>query len=175
MEDRSIGLGWKRAAVLIGALVALDQAVKLTITAWIGPEATSHRFELAGAYLAFEYIENRGAAFGILNGQTTLLIGLALAVGAFFFLSYRREASQSAVLQVALALIAAGAVGNLIDRVRLGYVVDYMAVGIWPKFNIADSCISIAIVLLAWQALIMPDNGPERTPANHDRHAQDRP
>lgn len=123
------------------------------MTSWLGPDASTHRWELAGPYLAFQYIENRGAAFGILEGQTGLLIVLALVAAVGFFLLLCREIAHDRRLQIALTLIAAGSIGNLIDRIRLGYVIDYIAIGTWPKFNIADTCITLAVILLAWTSL----------------------
>lgn len=145
---------------LLIVLVASDQILKLIMISWLGPDATYHRWELAGRYLAFQYIENRGAAFGILEGQTGLLIILALVVAVGFVFTLRREIARNEQLQLALVLIAAGALGNLADRIRLGYVVDYIAIGSWPKFNIADICITLAVALLAWTSLT---NNPTST------------
>lgn len=146
------------AALAIPALVVLllviaDQVTKWMVVRWIGPDADSHRFELAGAYLAFEYVENRGAAFGILSGRTVMLVILALLVAVVFYMVIRHELPRSPLMRLVVILIAAGAVGNLIDRIRLGHVVDFVAVGIWPKFNIADACISLGILLLVYVTL----------------------
>jgi signal peptidase II len=137
-------------AIFLIAAVALDQVTKFAIVEWLGPGASSHRWELAGKYLALEYVENRGAAFSILEGQTTLLIILAIAVAVGFVALVRKELARSYPLQAALSLIVAGAIGNLADRIRLGHVVDFVAVGVWPKFNVADTCVTIAILILAW-------------------------
>ena len=105
-------------------------------------------------FLNLTYLTNTGAAFGMLAGQPTLwrqlfFVGVALvALVAIFFL-HKRIASESRWYTVSLALIAGGAVGNLIDRVRLGSVVDFLDVYLtthhWPAFNVADSAITVGV------------------------------
>ena len=145
-----------RIAVILATLVALDQTVKLVMISWLGPDASTHRWELAGRYLAFQYVENRGAAFGILEGQSAILIVLAVAVAVGFVAMMRRELAGNRLLQLALTLIGAGAIGNLADRIRLGYVVDFISVGDFPKFNMADSYITIAVIVIAWTSFSQP-------------------
>ncbi len=67
-----------------------------------------------------------------------------------FLLAFRNQLPHSRLLQLGIGLIVGGAIGNLIDRLRLGYVVDFIAAGTWPKFNIADSAITIGLMLMAW-------------------------
>ena len=140
------------AAGILWALVlaAVDQLVKLLMIAWLGPEQDSHRWELAGNLLAFHYIENDGAAFSILAGRTMLLTVLGIAVAIGVFATFRKELAHNWKLQLAMVLILGGAIGNLGDRIVRGYVVDYISVGIWPKFNLADVWISLALALLVW-------------------------
>jgi signal peptidase II len=131
-------------------LATIDQLVKAVMIDWLGPDRQSHRWELAGKYLAFHYIENTGAAFSMFAGRTALLTVLGVIVALGVFVTFRRELAYSWKLQIAMMLILAGAIGNLTDRVARGYVVDFMAVGIWPKFNLADVYITLALALLAW-------------------------
>ena len=135
------------------AVVALDQVTKALVVTMLGPGRTSHRAEIFGSFLALRYVENRGAAFGVLRGQGAILSLLALAVVAGLVMYYRRVAVRSPWLAVGIGLVGGGAVGNLIDRARLGYVVDFVAVGPWPKFNVADSAITVGVLLLAWRVL----------------------
>jgi signal peptidase II len=160
-EESGSSAGLPRGNILYGViavavLVTLDQAAKLAVVSWLGPDSRNHRWELAGKYLAFQYVENRGAAFGILEGRAGLLVVLALAVGAGFIVVIRRELAENPWIQWSLVLIVAGAIGNLTDRIRLGYVVDYISIGVWPKFNIADSCITIGVLLLIYTSLFPP-------------------
>jgi signal peptidase II len=151
--------GW-RAAYLVAALgvYLVDQASK----AWA---VRALRFgqtkTLINNLLVFEYAENSGIAFGRLQeggsfGRWLLIvlaIGAAISVLIYFF---RTERSDDRVLG-ACALLLAGIVGNLTDRVRLGYVIDFILVHIgsyrWPNFNVADASICIGALLLAFDII----------------------
>ncbi len=138
---------------VIGSVFALDQITKAVIVAWIGPESSERRIDLIGSWLAFEYVQNTGAAFGMLKGRTWLLSVLALLVATGFVALFWKHLPHDRLLRFSVALVIGGAIGNLADRVRLGYVVDFVAVGAWPRFNVADSAITIGLVLLAWTVL----------------------
>lgn len=153
-----------RAVAALVALVAIvDQLTKSLIVGWLGPDASRHRHELLGNVFAFDYVENTGAAFGILSGRVWLLIVLAFAVGGWFLIAYRRHLVDSVSLQRAVGLVVGGAAGNLVDRVRLGHVVDFVAVGIWPRFNVADASITLGLVLLFF-AMMRGDVGEDADP-----------
>jgi signal peptidase II len=97
---------------------------------------------------------NRGAAFGIFRNQTQLFIftsifAIVFILGIFKKNKYRRYSIYS----ISLALILAGALGNLIDRLTLGYVIDFLDFRIWPVFNIADSAITVGAILLGYSIL----------------------
>lgn len=145
--------GHRRTIMLVPFLILLvDQLSKTIIMQWLGPQADRHRWEIAGEYLAFEYLENRGAAFGIMTGHTGLLTGLSIGIAAVGIALMWQQATQHAVTAVAIGMIVGGALGNIIDRIRLGYVVDFVAIGIWPKFNLADSSITVGVLSLLWSA-----------------------
>lgn len=131
----------------LGALV-IDQGSKALVVQWFGPASERHHLALLGSLLAIEYVENTGAAFGILKGRTWLLSAAALGIVGWFVFVYGRMLPESRILQCAVGLILGGAVGNLIDRLRMGYVVDFIAVGPWPRFNAADSAITVGLLLL---------------------------
>ena len=96
------------------------------------------------------YIHNRGAAFGILQQQTGLFILITVLV-LVAILWYHRQLPQSdRVAHLALGLVFGGSVGNLVDRIRWGYVIDWLDFRIWPIFNLADSAIVVGGLLLAW-------------------------
>jgi signal peptidase II len=109
-----------------------------------------------GDYLRLTYTENRGAAFGVLQDQTTFFVLVGLVVVAVIAVSYRYLPRSDFRLHLALGLQLGGAVGNLIDRIRQGYVVDFVDFGYkanwWPVFNVADSAIVIGVALLALNA-----------------------
>ena len=95
-------------------------------------------------------VRNTGAAFGLFKNSTYFFIAVSIAaiiiIGAALIKSIRNKGS----LNIGLILIMSGALGNLIDRVRLGYVVDFIDFRVWPVFNIADSAITIGTILLVF-------------------------
>jgi signal peptidase II len=140
-------------ATLAVAVVAFDQATKATLIAWLGPDGSDHRRELLGGLLALEYAENPGGVFGSLRGQGAFLAWVALVIVVGLVIYYRRVARPTMALAASLGLLVGGALGNALDRVRLGYVVDFVAVGDWPNFNVADAAITLGVILLAWHSL----------------------
>ena len=112
---------------------------------------------VVGDFLRFTYVENRGAAFGLLQDQTAFFVLVGVIVIGVIAASYRYLPRSGFRLHLALGLQLGGAIGNLIDRVRQGYVVDFVDFGYhanwWPVFNVADSAIVIGVALLALNAL----------------------
>jgi signal peptidase II len=156
--------------VILGTLitvVVLDQLTKLVINATIGPNASRDSYWFLGDWLGFEYVRNDGVAFGLQFGNNALTIGAAVAafliIGAMFW----RLASGTVLAALGLGLMFGGAIGNIVDRIRLGSVVDFVAVGPWPRFNIADSAITVGVLILAWCASMQTtsDEQDERSDA----------
>ena len=138
-RSRKIGAG-----VLV-AVVGVDQALKLLVALTL-PLGVSTA--LVDGILSLTYIRNPGAAFGLLPQVPVLVPALiALTLLSVLFYNDARWAAPPRV-QGALALLAGGAVGNLIDRIRLGAVVDYIDVRIWPVFNVADLAVTTGAALL---------------------------
>jgi len=123
----------------------------------IGPGASAPRIEIVGAWIALEYAENRGAAFGLLVGLGPVLAVGSIAVVAVLLLHEWRTVNPPLWQTVGIGAIVGGAAGNLIDRVRLGYVIDYVAIGAWPNFNVADSAITLGVALAIWGWLYCRD------------------
>lgn len=96
----------------------------------------------------FTYVQNTGGAFGILRGRTNLFIVVSIVVILFIIYFMLKEEKKDTFIKVVFSIILGGAISNLIDRMRLGYVVDFIDFQIWPVFNIADSAISVGMVLL---------------------------
>lgn len=92
---------------------------------------------------------NKGAAFGFFKNQTLALIIISVAALALFPFIYRISGKNNKMVGVCLGLIAGGACGNLMDRLRFGYVFDFLDFRIWPVFNVADAAITIGAVMLA--------------------------
>jgi signal peptidase II len=146
----------KRWLVLAAAVIAADQYTKWLVLATLQPGETVVLTPFFNWTLTF----NPGASFSFLahagGWQRWLFTGLALAVAGWILLELRRHAGQR-LLSLALTLIMGGALGNVIDRMRFGAVVDFIQVhaASWyfPAFNVADSAISIGAVLLIWEQM----------------------
>ncbi len=103
------------------------------------------------------YVQNRGAAFGILQGRSNFFIIVTLiAIGLIIYL-YKDLPLDNKLNSFALGLALAGIIGNLIDRVRLGYVIDFFDFRIWPVFNIADSAIVVAAFIFGYWILFLEE------------------
>ena len=99
-------------------------------------------------------IHNRGAAFGILKNKIPLFIfSSVLAVILIYFYLKKDKQKNLSIPTLALSLILGGALGNLVDRIFLGYVVDFLDFRVWPVFNLADSAITIGAILLSYSIL----------------------
>lgn len=138
--------------ILMGAIIlCLDQVTKAVIRSWLSERPEGRRWDAASDWLGLQYVENRGAAFGSLADYGGLLTVVALVLVAIATTAYARVDGPSSWLKVGLGLLVGGAIGNVIDRVVHGYVVDFVAIGGWPRFNLADSSITVGVLLLAWR------------------------
>jgi signal peptidase II len=104
-------------------------------------------------FFDFSYLENRGAAFGIFQGKAYLLAAVTLVILFFLFFNYLKTKNKTKIFTWSTGLIISGAVGNLIDRLSLGYVVDFVSLHFrnsyyFPSFNVADMCITFGTGLL---------------------------
>lgn len=107
-----------------------------------------------GEAVRLTLVHNTGAAFGLFPGSRVPFIVISLIAVAVVLYLFFRETYRSVLNRVLLGCILGGAIGNLADRVRLGYVVDFIDVGLgrarWPVFNVADSAVTVGVLLLAW-------------------------
>jgi len=140
---------------LLVVVVIADVYTKMLAVSLLDPNGMPHR--VVGEGLRFALVYNPGAAFGLYLGGYSRWIFMALTIGALGILwrLYQQAEASDRPRVIAVALVAAGAIGNLIDRIRseLG-VVDFIDVGVgmhrWPTFNIADMAVSTGAILLAW-------------------------
>ena len=132
-------------------VAGLDQAIKWLVTTHM---ALNSAVPVWPGVVELLYVQNRGAAFSILLNQRVLLTVVAFFVIGVIIYADRRYARGKRGLQVALGMLLGGAIGNLIDRIRLGYVVDYVYIKIihYPVFNLADSSIVLSVVYLVYRA-----------------------
>jgi len=131
-------------AVALGTII-LDQLTKYHVA--------SKMPEWKLGFLSIHFVQNTGAGFGILKGQMALLaiISVVVVMGVIYFY---KKIPQQKVAQILWGLFLGGVAGNLIDRVLRQYVVDFIDVGFWPVFNIADMVISVSVlglVLYFWR------------------------
>jgi signal peptidase II len=135
------------------AIVALDQWSKSLVRHHFLGQG-GEPIPLLGGVVQINYVENRGAAFGLFQNQTTFFVLVGLVVVIAILLSYRHLPRGSPLLYLCLGLQLGGAVGNLIDRVRFGHVVDFIDLRFWPVFNVADSAITVGVAALIYQLLL---------------------
>jgi signal peptidase II len=136
--------------IVASAIVLVDQLTKAVIVSAIGPRASVSHVDILGDWLSLEYAENRGVAFGIFAGLGPVLPWASLVIVAVMLAHYFHSPSPPQWETLSIALIAGGAIGNLVDRARLGYVIDFIAVGAWPNFNVADSAITVGVLIAIW-------------------------
>jgi signal peptidase II len=148
---------WVVAAMVAG-IIALDQLTK----AWVVAELSDAPLSIIGTTVEFRLSRNTGGAFSLFQEFTPVLAVLALIVAVVLVRALQR--TRDRVILVALALVLAGAVGNLIDRMvrspgfLRGAVVDFIRVGDFPSFNVADSAITIgAVLLVIWGWRYQPE------------------
>jgi signal peptidase II len=163
----AVGSPRRTAAFPLRGLLFLGLAALVVVVDQITKRIADDRLErsgmrsvpvpLVGDFLRLTYVENRGAAFGLLQDQTAFFVFVGVLVIGVIAASYRYLPRSGFRLHLALGLQLGGAIGNLIDRVRQGYVVDFVDFGYhsnwWPVFNVADSAIVIGVALLALNAL----------------------
>lgn len=135
---------WALAGGLCALVVAADQVAKALIEADLVP---GEHVDVLGP-LALTLAHNRGVAFGLASGGGVVLVGLTLAALIFVAVLFARDPDRPG-MWVAVGLLAGGALGNLIDRVRVGEVTDYIDLLSWPPFNLADIAVTLGVVVLA--------------------------
>jgi len=139
--------------VIVSATLFLDQLTKYLATKTL---ALHQPVPFIPGVVYLTLVHNRGAAFGILKNQLPLFIITSVLAIALMYGNLRRSRAKAITpATAALSFILAGALGNLIDRVRVGYVIDFIDVRFWPVFNIADSAITVGAVVLGYTALFI--------------------
>jgi signal peptidase II len=121
-------------------LIALDQLTKYLVQ--------PGTIEVLGNFFRIEYSQNTGIAFGIPVPYTFLIFGNILLMGLIIWIINKEFDMEQPIGKAALILIISGALGNVIDRITRGFVVDFIAVWRWPNFNLADAYISCGILLM---------------------------
>jgi signal peptidase II len=140
------------AAVAI-AVFAADQYTKSLIRKYFLPGESRY---VIPHFLRWTYERNVHGAFGLFGNSAVLLIGMAIVVLVLFWFSFRDAAARSMTVRIAFGMIVGGAIGNIVDRLHYGYVIDFIDFyRIWPNiFNVGDSCITIGVGLLLLSSLV---------------------
>jgi signal peptidase II len=136
---------WRLAGALCVLVIALDQAAKALIEANL---VLGEHIDLLGP-LDLTLAHNRGVAFGLADGGGTALVALTVVALVFVGVLFARNPTRPG-MWIAFGLLAGGALGNLIDRVRVGEVTDYIEINYpWPPFNLADVAITAGVLAFA--------------------------
>lgn len=140
---------WLLLAGVVLLTIALDQATKAYVAAHLAPYDSWMPLKAIEPVFRFTHVHNTGAAFGIFPGGGGAFLIIALVVSTAIIYFYRQLIGPQILVRLALGLQMGGALGNVIDRLRQGYVVDFFHVEFWPVFNVADSAIVVGVLLLA--------------------------
>jgi signal peptidase II len=165
VAERSLGAGpiqWFGLVAIGLAAVAADQLTKHLVT---GHLALDDGIHVVGPFW-IHHVQNSGIAFGLFASATPVVIVLTGIAIAWMLLFFLRSGARHPVLPVALGLVIGGSTSNLLDRVRLGYVTDFLDFRYWPAFNLADSFIVIGVAILLGTLL-----AAERVPRSRRRDA----
>ena len=153
--ERSLAAGtaqWFALLVVAGAAILADQVTKQVVGRTL---ALGESFDIVGPF-SIHHVQNSGIAFGLFATRTVPVIAVtAIAVGLMFWF-FARSGRRHPVLPVALGLVVGGSIANLIDRVRLGHVTDFLDLVAWPAFNLADTFIVVGVAIL-FGALVLAD------------------
>lgn len=144
---------WPVFLGLAAAIVVADQLAKAWLTSVLEP---GQSMTVVGDLVRLVFSQNRGGLFGLLQGNAPVFAAMSMVVVGLI-VAYHARSGRDLWLSISLGLLLGGAIGNLIDRLRFGFVVDFVDAGVgdvrWYTFNVADASISCAIVLLLLLAL----------------------
>jgi signal peptidase II len=148
---------WAGLGAVVIAAIAADQLTKLIVSSQLTLDEALH---VVGPF-SIHHVQNSGIAFGLFASATPVVTALtAIAVG-WMLVFFARSGARHPVLPVALGLLIGGSTSNLIDRIRLGHVTDFLDLRYWPAFNLADSFIVVGVAALLL-ALVAADRNAAR-------------
>ena len=161
VAERSLAAGWPQWLGLVavaGAAVLGDQLTKHIVRTRLVLGQSVH---VLGPF-SIHRVQNSGIAFGFFASATAVVTVLTAAAVIWMLVFFARSGARHPVIPAALGLLIGGSLSNLLDRIRLGEVTDFLDFGWWPAFNLADTfiCIGVAILLVA---LIMADRPPKQS------------
>jgi signal peptidase II len=160
VAERSLAAGprqWLGLGLVVTAALVADQLTKRVVS---GQLALGDSVDLAGPF-RIHHVQNSGIAFGLFSSATPIVIVLTGAAIVWMGVFFARSGARHPVLPVALGLVMGGSISNLVDRIRLGHVTDFLDLRWWPSFNLADSFIVVGVFILL-ATLVAADREPRR-------------
>src|SRR5262245_42732042 len=158
VAERSLAAGpWQWAGLVAVALAAVlaDQVTKHIVTSTLSLDESEH---VIGP-LSIHHVENSGIAFGLFSSATAVVTVVTAVAVLWMIVYFARSGSRHPVLPAALGLLIGGSLSNLVDRIRLHHVTDFIDLRWWPAFNLADSFIVVGVVILLG-AMLVSDRAP---------------
>jgi signal peptidase II len=158
--ERSLAAGpmqWVALTAIALAAVAADQLTKHIVASQL---ALGDGVHVLGPFW-IHHVRNSGIAFGFFSQATAVVIVLTGLAVAWMLVYFARSGARHPILPVALGLVIGGSTSNLLDRVRLGYVTDFLDLRWWPSFNLADSFIVVGVLILLG-TLVLAERDPRR-------------
>lgn len=150
--------------MIAAAVIVVDQLTKVLVRQNLALGESWAPIPAIGDFFRFLYWQNRGAAFGTLQNAGPILAVVRIAIAIFIIVFYQKAEIKDTLMKVSLSLMLGGAIGNLIDQFTLGFVTDFIAVGRFPIFNIADSAVTIGVGLMLLDMIIKEKNGSKTDP-----------
>jgi signal peptidase II len=151
--DGKLKRGWWVLPLVSALIIGLDQWTKRLVQTNLGLYETWAPIPALEGWFEFHYITNTGAAFGLFKNGNLFFIGVAIVVSAVVLYYYWHLPAGEWLLRLGLGLQLGGAVGNLIDRLRVGNVIDFIHVRYWFVFNLADASLVVGVALMAFLLL----------------------
>jgi signal peptidase II len=164
VAERSLAAGplqWLGLGAVAVAAILADQLTKHIVASRV---AFGDSLHVVGPF-SIRHVQNTGIAFGLFAGATSLVVALTAGAVIWMLVYFARSGARHPVLPVALGLVIGGSVSNLVDRIRLGHVTDFLSIRWWPAFNLADSFIVIGVAMLLG-ALLLADRTAARRRAS---------
>ncbi len=156
-------VGWWVLPLVAGLIVILDQFTKYLVVSNLELYESWIPIPALARWLEILYVTNTGAAFGLFQTANLVFIIVAILVSSVILFYYRYVPDGQWLLRVSLGMQLGGALGNLIDRVRVGYVIDFINTHIWPVWNVADMSLIGGVILMAF--LLLREDRAERQEA----------
>jgi signal peptidase II len=160
VAERSLAAGprqWLGLGLVVGAALIADQLTKRIVSSQL---SLGDSVDLVGPF-TIHHVQNSGIAFGLFSSATAIVIVLTGAAIVWMAVFFARSGARHPVLPVALGLVMGGSLSNLVDRIRLGHVTDFLDLRWWPAFNLADSFIVVGVFILL-ATLVAADREPRR-------------